>query len=153
MTPLFAKLNLGAHRDVVVVNAPESFEPELSALPDVTIHRDPRRLTEIAFAIVFVKAFSEIEATTSWLPRATGDAVFWFAYPKQTSKRYCCEFNRDTGWAAVQAAGFESVRQVAIDDDWSALRFRRTEYIKSGRRAARTAPRRKGAERRKRKRS
>ncbi len=28
-------------------------------------------------------------------------------------------------------AGFEPVRQVAIDDDWSALRFRRTEYIKS----------------------
>jgi hypothetical protein len=28
-------------------------------------------------------------------------------------------------------AGFEPVRQVAIDEDWSALRFRRVEYIKS----------------------
>jgi hypothetical protein len=26
--------------------------------------------------------------------------------------------------------GFDTVRQVAIDDDWSALRFRRVEYIK-----------------------
>ncbi len=27
--------------------------------------------------------------------------------------------------------GFEGVRQVAIDEDWSALRFRRVEFIKT----------------------
>jgi hypothetical protein len=27
------------------------------------------------------------------------------------------------------AAGFEPVRQVAIDGDWSAVRFRRVEFI------------------------
>jgi len=27
--------------------------------------------------------------------------------------------------------GFEPVRLVAIDEDWSALRFRRTEFIKT----------------------
>jgi len=26
-------------------------------------------------------------------------------------------------------SGFDCVRQVAIDDDWSALRFRRIEFI------------------------
>jgi hypothetical protein len=31
----------------------------------------------------------------------------------------------------MRAAGFDTVRQVAIDEDWSALRFRRVEYIKS----------------------
>jgi len=54
----------------------------------------------------------------------------WFAYPQGTSKRYTCEFNRDTGWSALRSAGFDTVRQVAIDEDWSALRFRRVEYIK-----------------------
>lgn len=29
-----------------------------------------------------------------------------------------------------RGAGFDTVRQVAIDDDWSTLRFRRVEYIK-----------------------
>ena len=29
------------------------------------------------------------------------------------------------------AAGFEPVRQVAIDEDWSALRFRRVEHVKT----------------------
>jgi hypothetical protein len=135
MTPLFTKLNLGSHRDILIVHAPDSFEPELAALSGVTIRRDPSRLTEIPFALAFVKTFAEIEAAAKWLPRAAGDAVIWFAYPKGSSKRYRCEFNRDTGWAAVTALGFDSVRQVAIDEDWSALRFRRTEYIKSPGRA------------------
>lgn len=57
--------------------------------------------------------------------------MIWYAYPKGTSKRYKCEFNRDNGWDAVLAAGFDSVRQIAIDEDWSALRFRRILYINS----------------------
>lgn len=63
--------------------------------------------------------------------KAEGDAVVWFAYPKQSSKRYHCEFNRDTGWQALSDAGFEGVRQVSIDDDGSAIRFRRVEFIKA----------------------
>jgi hypothetical protein len=62
--------------------------------------------------------------------KAEGDALLWFAYPKGTSKNYQCDFNRDTGWSVIRDAGFDTVRQVAIDDDWSALRFRRVEYIK-----------------------
>jgi hypothetical protein len=53
------------------------------------------------------------------------------AYPKGTSKKYKCEFNRDTGWSALGEFGLEGVRQVAIDEDWSALRFRKVDYIKS----------------------
>jgi hypothetical protein len=30
----------------------------------------------------------------------------------------------------LKAEGFDTVRAVAIDEDWSALRFRRIEYIK-----------------------
>ncbi len=63
--------------------------------------------------------------------KARGDAVVWFAYPKGTSKRSPCEFNRDTGWAALGRSGFEPVRQVAIDEDGSALRFRRVEFVKT----------------------
>jgi hypothetical protein len=57
--------------------------------------------------------------------------VFPTPYPKGTSKCYTCDFNRDSGWDVIRNAGFDSVRQIAIDEDWSALRFRRVEYIKS----------------------
>jgi hypothetical protein len=62
---------------------------------------------------------------------AEGDAIIWFAYPKGSSKRYKSEINRDSGWQALGAAGFEGVRMVAIDEDWSAVRFRRVEFIKT----------------------
>lgn len=60
-----------------------------------------------------------------------GDGVLWFAYPKGTSKRYKCDFNRDNGWEILGQYGFEPVRMIAIDEYWSALRFRRAEYIKT----------------------
>jgi hypothetical protein len=59
------------------------------------------------------------------------DPIVWIAYPKQTSKKFRCEFNRDTGWESLGLLGFEPVRQVAIDEDWSALRFRRVGNIKT----------------------
>ena len=75
---------------------------------------------------------SEVDALAAKVAkRAKGDAVVWFAYPKGSSKKLRCDFNRDTGWDAVKAAGFDTVRAVAIDEDWTGLRFRRTEFIKS----------------------
>jgi len=63
------------------------------------------------------------------VPKTDGDVVLWFAYPKGTSKLHSGQINRDTGWESLQPAGFETVRLVAIDADWSALRFRRTAYV------------------------
>lgn len=54
-----------------------------------------------------------------------------FVYPKETSKKYDCEFNRDNGWGVLGKAGFKGVWPVAIDSDWSALQFRRVQHIKS----------------------
>lgn len=132
MTPLFNKLNLKGHREIVVLDAPQSFERDLAALEGVTVHRDTSALERVEFAIAFVITNAQVAAAAdAILPRAQGDAVVWFAYPKGTSRRYQCEFNRDTGWAPMGAAGFEGVRMVAIDEDWSALRFRRVEHIRT----------------------
>ena len=62
---------------------------------------------------------------------AEGDAILWICYPKKSSKKYKCDFNRDSGWTVLGAAGYEPVRMVAIDEDWSALRFRKAENIKT----------------------
>lgn len=132
MTPLFNKLNFKGQREIVVLNAPESFERELDALQGVTVHREASALERVDFAIAFVITTAQLAAAAeAILPRAQGDAVVWFAYPKGTSRRYKCEFNRDSGWAPMGVAGFEGVRQIAIDEDWSALRFRRVEHIKT----------------------
>jgi hypothetical protein len=132
MTPLFRKLNLKDQSEILVLNAPASFESELTTLEGITIQRDADRITAITFALAFVTTQAAVDTiATALMPKLQGDAVVWFAYPKGSSKKYKCEFNRDTGWAVLGAAGFEAVRQVAIDADWSALRFRQVELIKT----------------------
>ncbi|HMV51904.1 MAG TPA: hypothetical protein PKD31_29445, partial [Blastocatellia bacterium] len=82
--------------------------------------------------LAFVTKQAEVDKlAVAIAKRAEGDALVWFAYPKGTSKKYKCEFNRDTGWATFGEMGFETVRLVAIDEDWSAMRFRRVEFIKA----------------------
>ena len=130
--PIFGKLNLGTLSSIVVYNAPQSFEPELTQLKGVSVLRDPKKPAAVQFSLAFVTTQKELDRVSKLLTAAAeGDALLWFAYPKGTSKRYSCEFNRDTGWDLIRKAGFDTVRMVAIDDDWSAIRFRRNEYIKS----------------------
>jgi hypothetical protein len=132
MATLFEKLQLKDHREILVLNPPQSFGTELARLPVLHIYRDLDALTEIHFSLAFVTRQAEVDAIARKIAaRAKGDAAVWFAYPKGTSKKYKCDFNRDTGWAAMHAAGFDTVRSIAIDEDWTGLRFRRKEFIKS----------------------
>ncbi len=132
MSNVFKKLNLKDQKEILVLNAPESFEPELARLDNVAIRRSIDSIQRIVFSLTFVTRQAEVDNWAQKVARrAEGDAIVWFAYPKASSKNYTCEFNRDTGWAILGKLGFEGVRQVAIDADWSALRFRRVEFIKT----------------------
>jgi hypothetical protein len=132
MAEIFEKLNLKDRKEILVLHAPQSFEAELARLPVLTIHRHIESVAEIGFLLAFVTTKSEVDALAGPVAaRAVGDATVWFAYPKGTSKKYKCDFNRDTGWDALKGAGFDTVRAVAIDEDWTGLRFRRIEYIKA----------------------
>lgn len=132
MPSVFEKLNLKSHARIVVLNAPESFEPELAALRGVTVLRDLKGAGEIEFSLAFVTKQKEVDTLAKAISKkAKGDAVVWFAYPKGTSGNYVSEMNRDQGWQVLGDAGFEPVRAVAIDEDWSATRFRRAEFIKN----------------------
>jgi len=96
----------------------------------VKILRDTQGLTSIGFVIAFVTERKEVDRVARKLiKKLATDAVLWFAYPKGTSKTIKSEVNRDTGWEVLRIAGFDTVPLVAIDADWSALRFRRKEHI------------------------
>jgi hypothetical protein len=132
VSPTFGKLNLKDQTEILVLNAPASFEPELATLRGVTVRRAVNDASEIAFSLAFVITQKDVDTfAKSVAKKAKGDAVVWFAYPKGSSKKYKSEINRDRGWQVLGAAGFEPVRLVAIDEDWSATRFRRVEFIKT----------------------
>lgn len=50
----------------------------------------------------------------------TKPSIFWVAYPKANRT----DINRDTLWPILTEYGMRPNSQVAIDDVWSALRFR-----------------------------
>ena len=132
MPDIWKKLNLKDQSQVVVVNAPQSFEDAIDQLESALVVRSCGKAKQIEFILAFVSRRAEIKRITQQIvKKSVGDAVVWFAYPKQTSRNYACEFNRDSGWEPVTSAGFKDVRMVAIDEDWSALRFRRKEFVKS----------------------
>jgi hypothetical protein len=132
MPTIFEKLNLKSQKEILVLSSPESFEKELNSLAGVRIQRQVEKVKAVEFALAFVTQQAEVTRLSKVLAgKAAGDAIVWFAYPKGTSKKYKCDFNRDNGWDVLRKLGFDTVRAVAIDEDWSALRFRRVEFIKS----------------------
>jgi hypothetical protein len=133
MTPLFKKLNFKDQKTILVINAPASFEVELSGMATFAeIQKEVKETAEIEFAICFLTSKKEIEVfMESAKNKLKGDTTIWLCYPKGSSKRYKCDFNRDTGWTEVAKFNLEPVRQVAIDEDWSALRFRKVAFIKT----------------------
>jgi hypothetical protein len=131
MTPLFKKLNFKGQKEIAIFNAPPEFEKEMAAMKqDTTVKTAASDCRDAGFVISFVKTKKEIESFAGFLKnKLVGDPVIWFAYPKGTSKKYKVEINRDNGWESIQKLGFETVRAVSIDDDWSALRFRLSQFV------------------------
>ncbi|MFM2268883.1 MAG: hypothetical protein RL757_2324 [Bacteroidota bacterium] len=133
MDAVFKKMNFKSPKTTVILNSPESFDVNIATISDfTTLTKNVNGVENIDFAVIFATKQAEVdEVATIFASLLVADGLLWIAYPKGTSKRYQCEFNRDTGWAKLGESGFEPVRQVAIDEDWSALRFRRVEFIKT----------------------
>jgi hypothetical protein len=133
MNTVFKKLNYKQQAEIVILHAPSSFQKTINEMEPFT-----KVLTTIPpgkpidFALVFATTQQQVNGAAIQLtPLLSPDAVLWFAYPKGTSKKYTCEFSRDTAWQVLGDLGFEGVRQIAIDEDWTALRFRQAKFIKT----------------------
>ncbi len=141
MDALLKKMNLKENEKVLLVNVPKNLGTLTEAFKtQASVKTKTKASDEFTFTLAFVTKQAEVDDLTATIaPLTKGDAAIWFAYPKGTSKNYKCEFNRDTGWKVLGELGFEPVRMVAIDEDWSALRFRRAEFIKQMKRAEKHA--------------
>ncbi len=132
MTSLFKKLNFKGPCTIYFYHAPLILKHELEKMSEWgDIFEDEKKPSQIDFAMIFVINQLEIDEVIQIIdPMLSHDAVLWFCYPKGSSKKYKSDINRDKGWNVLGKYSFEPVRQVAIDEDWSALRFRKIHYIK-----------------------
>ena len=67
--------------------------------------------------------FREMRGASMLLP-ARDTAILWVAYPKLSSK-LASDLSRDAIREAAPSFGLDTVSQIAIDADWSALRLKR----------------------------
>ncbi len=132
MDALLKKLNYKSGT-IVALNAPGEFAPiaegwkreipVCGALPE----------RAVSFLLIFARSAAEVASIVApAVDRLSPEAVFWVAFPKQASRRYASDINRDKLWPLLAAMGFAPCRNIAIDEDWSALRFSR---IREGKKA------------------
>lgn len=138
---IFRKLQFKDQDSILISKAPLEFREHLEEMREVTkVVTRPSGKRRYQFALYFVKTCAELAATApSAVARLDEDGLLWFAYPKKSSKRYESDIGRDDSWQPLGDLGFEGVRMIAIDQDWSALRLRHVDHIKSMKRDPRRA--------------
>jgi hypothetical protein len=113
-----SKLQIKPGQSVCVIGRPPDVTLDLGHEPSVV--QDPERSDAV---IAYATNRAELgRVSAPLMAAARRDALTWVAYPK--AGQLGTDLNRDTLAALVHASGVRPVRQIAIDDVWSALRLR-----------------------------
>lgn len=126
---LAKKLMIKPNMRVGFINPPEGYPEAIGELPAgaaVVADPEPGSLDAV---VLFVKSLAELEGRA---PEAIAlvkfDGLLWIGYPKKTSK-IKTDIDRDSGWAKMSAIGYAGVAMVALDETWSAMRYRPAERV------------------------
>ena len=116
--PVAERLQVKGARRLAVLNAPADLDGAIGV---------PGARTEPAQADVVLLFTADRPRFDGDLPPLLAtmrkDAILWVAYPKLTS-RLAADLSRDVIHAAAPGFGLDTVSQIAIDSDWSALRLK-----------------------------
>jgi hypothetical protein len=113
---LAKKLQLKPGQGLTAVGAPTSLAATLSEL------KGAGQAAEAAL-LIFVTNQAALEKHCATVVEcAANDRLTWVAYPK--AGQLGTDLNRDSLAGILIGHGIQPVRQIALDDVWSALRFR-----------------------------
>ena len=123
MNPVLKKLQFKGQSPVLLLKAPAEFKSTRDAF-EVPVHSTPKGA--YGFVLAFAKSQTEAAAHAKVLKKSLLDqaSLLWITYPKGSSKKYQADINRDSLHALMEKHGFDGVSLVALDDDWSAMRFK-----------------------------
>ena len=114
---LAAKLQIKPGTQVAVLGA-RADGPDLTGIGPLAT--DP---AEAGAVVAFARRRADLtKAAGPAVQAARDDRLAWIAYPK--AGQLGTDINRDSLAAAVAELGIQPVRQVSLDEVWSALRFR-----------------------------
>jgi glycine cleavage system H protein len=117
--PLAERLQLKGTRRLALIDAPDGLNAVIGAA-------DRRAgLAEAEVVVLFAADRAALDAALpNLLHTARADAIVWIAYPKLTSP-LAGDLNRDIIHDLTPAFGLDTVSQIAVDADWSAMRMKR----------------------------
>jgi len=122
-TAVLKKLLIKPGIKVAIVNTPTGYLEKFTPLPAGAELVEKSEKT-VDFAIVFVRNGLEVEQFAGRVVKTVKpDGLLWIAYPKGGSKAGT-DINRDILWEKMKQYGVTGVSMAAIDDVWSAMRFR-----------------------------
>lgn len=124
---LAEKLNIRAGQRVLALNAPPDYRERLGILPNnVEVTQQAEEEARYDVVHLFAQNSGELD---DWTPAALAaidpDGMLWVSYPKKSSKVET-DLSRDSAWDQLFSTGWQPVRQVAMDDVWSAIRLKQT---------------------------
>jgi hypothetical protein len=124
---LLEKLQYKEERNLLIQGLPSSIEKQFVKLAFAKNLTPLLKTRKIDFVLVFAVNEQQLgNIVRELLPALQRDAKFWVAYPKVGSK-IATTLNRDCSWTCITGAGFECIRQVALDHVWTAMRFKRSD--------------------------
>jgi hypothetical protein len=119
------KLVLKTQEPILILNFPKSLE-QSQFLEKIKNQIDSTIKQKYDFILLF--AHNQIEANKfikNVLENLNENGIFWFCYPKNTSKILKSDINRNVAWDLLKIYSFIAISQIAIDVDWTALRFKK----------------------------
>jgi len=121
--PIARKLGMNRGMSALVIAPPPGYLKLLMSAPEELIVSS-RAYGKYPFVQFFATRLPEIHRFAQKLSKhAAPNALVWISYPKKTSK-LAGDLSRDVIRKAMSSAGWRAVSIVAIDEVWSALRFR-----------------------------
>ncbi len=125
MNAVLKKLNYKAHTRAVLMNVPDALDALITEWKSECEVAE-KVLPSDSFVLIFTPNETSFRTSMKEFKKIKSPelAVMWIAYPKGTSKKIKSDINRDSIWKIVREYGFDLNRNVAIDDDWSALRMK-----------------------------
>ena len=120
---LLEKLQLKEEKNLLLQGLPLAIEKQFIKFSFSKNVTPLLKIKKIDFALVFAFSQRQLqEILKEVIPALHPEAKFWVAYPKATSK-IASDLCRDANWDYITRQGYESVRLIAVDNLWSAIRF------------------------------
>jgi hypothetical protein len=132
LSPMAKKLRLTLDQNVAVLNAPEGFLGLLRPGPsDVRTELGPNSSCDAV--VLFVKDADELRRLgPAAIQAARPNGLLWITFPRGGQAGGATDLPATSTWVQrdvlgeiTSETGYKAVAFVAIDDDWTAMRFKR----------------------------